>query len=75
MSMVDMVCVVWRRFGVHGSADPVWHIGVLVAVGVKLKFTFCLCSMVIPRYEMSSFYRIFHSYASVIDHPVIISQT
>ena len=36
-----MVCVVWRRFGVHGSADPVWHIGVLVAVGVKLKFTFC----------------------------------
>ena len=41
MSMVDMVCVVWRRFGVHGSADPVWHIGVLVAVGVKLKFTFC----------------------------------
>ena len=53
------------------SADPVWHIGVLVAVGVKLKFTFCFCSMVIPRYEMSRFYRIFHSYASVIDDPVI----
>ena len=25
--MADVVCFVWRSFGVHGSADSVWHVG------------------------------------------------
>ena len=43
--MADVVCFVWRSFGVHGSADSVWHVGEWTII-VYVPFLLYGCSTV-----------------------------